>query len=102
MPGRVCLAVVAGPIQGRQFAFEAHDTFLFGRSPDCHAQLAEADGTASRHHFLLEVNPPAARLRDLGSLNGTYVNGTKYGGRGERGGDLKHERRESSARTTRV
>jgi eukaryotic-like serine/threonine-protein kinase len=82
MPGRVCLAVVAGPIQGRQFAFEDHDTFLFGRSPDCHAQLAEADTTASRHHFLLEVNPPAVRLRDLGSLNGTYVNGTKYGGRG--------------------
>jgi serine/threonine protein kinase len=82
MPGRVCLDVVAGPIQGRQFAFEDHDTFLFGRSPDCHAQLAESDGTASRHHFLLEVNPPAARLRDLGSLNGTYVNGTKHGGRG--------------------
>src|SRR5688572_12208897 len=82
MPGRVSLDVVAGPIQGRQFAFEDHDTFLFGRSPDCHAQLAEADGTASRHHFLLEVNPPNARLRDLGSLNGTYVNGTKYGGRG--------------------
>jgi eukaryotic-like serine/threonine-protein kinase len=82
MPGRVSLAVVAGPIQGRQFAFEDHDTFLFGRSPDCHAQLAESDTTASRHHFLLEVNPPAARLRDLGSLNGTYVNGTKYGGRG--------------------
>ena len=82
MPGRVSLAVVAGPIQGRQFAFEDHDTFLFGRSPDCHAQLAEADTTASRHHFLLEVNPPAVRLRDLGSLNGTYVNGTKYGGRG--------------------
>jgi serine/threonine protein kinase len=82
MPGRVSLAVVSGPIQGRQFAFEDHDTFLFGRSPDCHAQLAESDTTASRHHFLLEVNPPAARLRDLGSLNGTYVNGTKYGGRG--------------------
>ena len=82
MPGRVCLAVVAGPIQGRQFAFQDHDTFLFGRSPDCHAQLAESDTTASRHHFLLEVNPPAVRLRDLGSLNGTYVNGTKHGGRG--------------------
>ena len=66
MPGRVCLAVVAGPIQGRQFAFEDHDTFLFGRSPDCHAQLAEADGTASRHHFLLEVNPPNARAAGPG------------------------------------
>src|SRR5947207_3331969 len=82
MPGRVCLDVVAGPIQGRHFEFDAHDTFLFGRSPDCHAELSADDSTASRHHFLLEVNPPAARLRDLGSLNGTYVNGQKYGGRG--------------------
>ena len=81
MPGRVCLDVVAGPIQGRHFEFDAHDTFLFGRAPDCHAELAPDDATASRHHFLLEVNPPAARLRDLGSLNGTYVNGQKHGGR---------------------
>ena len=81
MPGRVCLDVVAGPIQGWHFEFDAHDTFLFGRAPDCHAELAPDDATASRHHFLLEVNPPAARLRDLGSLNGTYVNGHKHGGR---------------------
>ena len=27
------------------------------------------------------MNPPAARLRDLGSLNGTQVNGKKIGGR---------------------
>src|SRR5262245_51383875 len=81
MPGRVSLEVVAGPIQGRQFQFDGHDTFLFGRAPDCHAELAADDATASRHHFILEVNPPAARLRDLGSLNGTYVNGHKYGGR---------------------
>ena len=50
------------------------------------------DATASRHHFLLEVNPPAARLRDLGSLNGTYVNGQKHGGRG------KHVSPEEAAR----
>src|SRR3954463_7227229 len=81
MPGRVCLDVVAGALQGRHFEFDGHDTFLFGRSPDCHAELAPDDTTASRHHFLLEVNPPVARLRDLGSLNGTYVNGQKHGGR---------------------
>jgi serine/threonine protein kinase len=72
---------VAGPIQGKHFEFDGHDTFLFGRAEDCHAELAPDDATASRHHFLLEVNPPAARLRDLGSLNGTYVNGRKHGGR---------------------
>jgi serine/threonine protein kinase len=82
MPGKVTLKVTAGPLAGRTFAYDRHDTFLFGRSPDCHAELAADDTTASRHHFLLEVNPPQARLRDLGSLNGTHVNGVKHGGRG--------------------
>ena len=82
MPARVTLTVTAGPLAGRVFSYDRHDTFLFGRSPDCHAELAANDTTASRHHFLLEVNPPGARLRDLGSLNGTHVNGQKHGGRG--------------------
>src|SRR6266511_1474707 len=95
MPGRVTLLVTAGPIQGRRFEFTEHDTFLFGRSPDCHAQLSPRDTSASRHHFLLEVNPPSARLRDLGSLNGTHVNGTRHGGRG------RHETPEEAARRAR-
>src|SRR5437870_5938218 len=82
MPARVTLKVTAGPLAGRVFSYDRHDTFLFGRSPDCHAELSADDTTASRHHFLLEVNPPEARLRDLGSLNGTHVNGVKHGGRG--------------------
>jgi len=82
MAGKVTLLVTAGPIRGQRFEYTAHDTFLFGRAPDCHAQLAASDASASRHHFLLEVNPPAARLRDLGSLNGTHVNGARHGGRG--------------------
>ncbi len=81
MPGSVSLVVTAGPIRGQRFDFPAHDTFLFGRAPDCHARLAASDASASRHHFLLEVNPPQARLRDLGSLNGTHVNGVRHGGR---------------------
>jgi hypothetical protein len=81
MGGTVSLVVTAGPIRGRRFDFQRHDTFLFGRAPDCHARLSEADISASRHHFLLEVNPPLARLRDLGSLNGTHVNGVRHGGR---------------------
>ena len=82
MSARVTLKVTGGPLTGRVFSYDRHDTFLFGRSPDCHAELAANDTTASRHHFLLEVNPPQARLRDLGSLNGTHVNGRKHGGRG--------------------
>jgi hypothetical protein len=81
MAGTVSLVVTAGPIRGQRYDFSQHDTFLFGRAPDCHARLAATDGAASRHHFLLEVNPPRARLRDLGSLNGTHVNGVRRGGR---------------------
>jgi hypothetical protein len=81
MAGKVSLVVTAGPIRGQRFDFTDHDTFLFGRAPDCHARLASNDAAASRHHFILEVNPPQARLRDLGSLNGTHVNGVRHGGR---------------------
>jgi hypothetical protein len=81
MPGTVTLVVTSGPIRGQRFDFPCHDTFLFGRAPDCHARLAASDTSASRHHFLLEVNPPLARLRDLGSLNGTHVNGVRHGSR---------------------
>jgi serine/threonine-protein kinase len=81
MPGKVTLRVTRGPIGGQAFTFEEHDTFIFGRAADCHARLSDTDKTASRHHFILEVNPPDVRARDLGSLNGTIVNGTRYGGR---------------------
>lgn len=68
-------------MQGRVFTFEDHDVFLFGRDEQhCHASIQE-DPFVSRHHFLLEVNPPLSRLKDLGSRNGTFVNGTKHGGR---------------------
>lgn len=82
MPGKVRLEVLRGQLQTRAFTFEEHDTFLFGRAPDSTACLPD-DPAVSRRHFLLEANPPDARIRDLGSMSGTYVNGVKYGGRNE-------------------
>ncbi|TSA31658.1 MAG: FHA domain-containing protein [Verrucomicrobiaceae bacterium] len=76
----VSLSVTKGPAKGKVFTFTEHDTFLFGRMPDCHATFPD-DTQVSRHHFILEACPPKASLRDLGSLNGTYVNGKKYGAR---------------------
>ena len=80
MAGKVTISVETGPMSGKSFTFEDHDTFLFGRSQDCQACLPE-DPKISRHHFIVEINPPDATIRDLGSLNGTYVNETKHGGR---------------------
>lgn len=77
---RVLLKIVKGPMAGKEFSFKEHDTFLFGRSSTAICCLPD-DPYVSRNHFLLEINPPDCQLRDLGSKNGTYVNGKKYGKR---------------------
>src|SRR5712664_3820485 len=73
---RVTLKVLAGPYAGRAFTFDQHDTFLIGRSDTAHLYLPE-DKFFSRHHCLLEIAPPRCFLRDLGSTNGTFVNGQR-------------------------
>jgi len=71
---QVNLKVTAGPYKGRIFSFTQHDSFLIGRSPDAHLCLPH-DRYFSRHHCLLEMNPPHSYLRDLDSTNGTFLNG---------------------------
>src|SRR5438874_12337233 len=73
---RVTLRVLAGPYNGQEFTCDQHDTFLIGRSENAHLYLPD-DRFFSRHHCLLEIAPPRCFLRDLGSTNGTYVNGQK-------------------------
>ncbi len=80
MSNRTSLIVTAGPMQGKEYAFDEHDTFLFGRLTECHCCLPD-DQQVSRRHFIIEVNPPDARIRDFGSLNGTHVNDKKIGSR---------------------
>ena len=73
---RVTLRVLEGPYHGREFTFDHHDTFLIGRGEAAHLYLPD-DRFFSRHHCLLEIAPPRCFLRDLGSTNGTFVNGQK-------------------------
>jgi pSer/pThr/pTyr-binding forkhead associated (FHA) protein len=73
---RVTLRVISGPHTGRTFTFDQHETFLIGRSEAAHFCLPE-DRYFSRNHCILEIAPPQIFLRDLGSTNGTYVNGQR-------------------------
>ena len=72
----IILTVVQGPHTGRIFTIDRHDTFVVGRSRDAHLSLPN-DPYFSRHHLLVEVNPPLCRVTDLNSRNGTEVNGAK-------------------------
>jgi pSer/pThr/pTyr-binding forkhead associated (FHA) protein len=83
---QVNLKVLAGPYKGRVFAFGQHDTFLIGRTNDAHLCLPD-DRFFSRHHCLLEIAPPNCFLRDLGSTNGTFVNGKRVNDAFLRNGD---------------
>jgi serine/threonine-protein kinase len=74
---KITLTVTGGPNVGRSFSFDRHDTFIVGRGSKAHLKLPPKDKFFSRHHFLLEVNPPLCRLTDLESSNGTFVNGKR-------------------------
>ena len=94
MPARITLEVANGPLAGQQFVYEDRTTCIMGRAADCEPRLlckpeepnAPENRKISRHHCLLDINPPDVRIRDFGSLNGTYINGQKIGQR------QKHER----------
>lgn len=80
----VTLIVTRGPLAGRKFLFDEAVDCTIGRSRDCTIALPlEAEHLdVSRHHCLLQITPPEIAVQDLGSLNGTYVNGKKIGQRG--------------------
>ncbi len=84
---RITLTVTGGPHEGKVFTFDGHDTFIVGRSKRAHVQLPSKDKYFSRVHFLVEMNPPQCRLLDLGSRNGTYVNGERVSATDLRDGD---------------
>jgi pSer/pThr/pTyr-binding forkhead associated (FHA) protein len=48
---------------------------LIGRGADCELRLGVPD--VSRHHCLIRVTDDEALLVDLGSSNGTYLNGER-------------------------
>lgn len=83
MERTVTLIVTRGPLAGQKFAFTEAVSCDIGRSRDCTIPVPQEveNLDISRHHCVLEIDPPAVRIRDLGSLNGTFVNGKKIGQR---------------------
>jgi hypothetical protein len=82
-PVRITLTITEGALKGEEYVFHDSARFEVGRSPDCDIVLPTdvLHRDISRHHCAFEIDPPTVRVRDLDSLNGTYVNGEKIGQR---------------------
>ena len=71
------LKILGGKHQGKMIPLNTKK-FLVGREQDCH--LRPNSDLVSRHHCVFSIDDYAIRLRDLGSTNGTKVNGTSLRG----------------------
>jgi pSer/pThr/pTyr-binding forkhead associated (FHA) protein len=79
----VKLTLLSGALNGTEFEFHEPAVCVLGRAEECRPRLPETMDhyDVSGHHCLLIVNPPAVQIMDLGSTNGTFVNGVKIGQR---------------------
>jgi len=66
------LMAVAGKLRGKEYILKEGEN-TFGRDPSCDHPIT-VDGV-SKKHFSLTVSADAAYLQDLGSSNGTFLNG---------------------------
>lgn len=72
-PPKAVLRGVSGPYFGKVIPVPGR--LVIGRGSDCDLVLDEPE--MSRRHAMVEVTPAGIWLRDLGSSNGTYVNGVQ-------------------------
>ena len=74
---QVKLRVLRGASAGKEVPIRGPQ-FLIGRSDECHLRVnSEA---ISRRHCVLTVGKSDVSIQDLGSKNGTYVNGNRIDG----------------------
>ncbi|MBE0477131.1 MAG: FHA domain-containing protein [Coriobacteriia bacterium] len=83
--GGPVLVVRKGPEVGERFFIEA-ESMTLGRDPDCDVFLN--DVTVSRRHARVFLKGADYVIEDVGSLNGTYVNGVRVDAAPLHAGDI--------------
>jgi eukaryotic-like serine/threonine-protein kinase len=78
---RIILRALNGLHKGQQFVLEDEADYTLGRARDCSCVLDDPLCLVSRRHCRIEVHAPFVRIQDLGSRNGTRVNGACIGPR---------------------
>ncbi|MCO5166749.1 MAG: serine/threonine-protein kinase [Planctomycetes bacterium] len=72
---RLRLAFRTGAHRGHTLEFDPPRTLILGRSSQADLQIY--DERISRRHCAIRVDPQGGRVKDLGSGNGTYLNGVE-------------------------
>lgn len=72
----VILEAVSGPVLGRRIEVRGGSILRLGRTGKSDYAIGE-DGYLSGLHFSVECDGAQCRIRDLGSSNGTFVNGSR-------------------------
>ena len=82
------LFVIEGPDTGKRFRLDGAQPsrLLLGQSPACEIRLT--DRQVSRRHAALDLCGLRVRLNDLGSTNGTFVDGVAIVDAFLRGGEV--------------
>jgi pSer/pThr/pTyr-binding forkhead associated (FHA) protein len=78
---RIILRALNGQKKGQKLVLENEADYILGRSGDCSCVLDDPLCLVSRRHCRIEVHAPFVRIQDLGSRNGTQVNGVSIGRR---------------------
>ncbi|NBO92301.1 MAG: FHA domain-containing protein [Planctomycetia bacterium] len=78
MTSLVILRVLAGGLRGAKLTLTTPIRCILGRSRSCSIRLPY-DMTVSRQHCILESDANGVWVRDLTSMNGTFVNGESIG-----------------------
>jgi pSer/pThr/pTyr-binding forkhead associated (FHA) protein len=80
MDPSITFTVVEGNLDDTQFSLHCRGRFIVGRGRDCDIVLRGNNlESLSRHQCRLIVDESSVAVRDLGSRNGTYVNGECIG-----------------------
>src|SRR5262249_13973379 len=62
-PMQIRLTVIDGPHKGKEFTFDAHDTFIVGRAKHAHFRLPIKDKYFSRNHSSNSRSPGSRSIK---------------------------------------
>lgn len=76
-PGTCTIVQETGPGEIERIRIKPDESIVMGRSSSCDVSLEDPDASISRKHVQIEMIKDVWMITDLGSRNGTELNGTK-------------------------